>query len=91
MLKEALGRRTSYVNFADGCSFYPVNPSGASCFGGLSGIDVEDTNLGIGAIPVGGDGVEDKPKILFGTGAEGGCGDRLHIYIGFTGADELER
>lgn len=53
-------------------------------------IDVDDPELGIGAIPVRGDRVEDKPEILAGAWFEGRGRESLHIYIRFPCPDELE-
>jgi len=51
---------------------------------------VEDTDFGVGAVPVWRDAVEDETKFAGVSGLEGGGGNGLDINIGVAGADPLE-
>lgn len=51
---------------------------------------MEDADLGVGAVPVRRDGIEDEAEIAFVAGLKGRGGDRLEIDIRIAGADQLE-
>jgi len=52
---------------------------------------MDHADLGIGAIPIGRDAVEDQPEVVFATGLERRGGDWLQIDVWFAGPDQLER
>src|SRR5208282_1665676 len=58
---------------------------------GLSGFDVDDSDLRVDAVPIWGDRVEDEAEVVGVAGLERRGRDRFQIDIRLANADEPER